>query len=672
MEIYVTARFRPLLLALLIMITGLGRHCDGQQQPPDLSDASLEQLGNIQVYSASMHLQSSGDAPSSVTVIGSAEIQEHGYRTLADILRSARSFYVTYDRNYSSVGVRGFARPGDYNTRILLMVDGHRMNDNVYDAAMIGTEFPIEVDMIERVEIIRGPSSSLYGSNALFAVINVITMKAPEANGLEVSVEASSFGTYMERASYGLVRPKFKLLLDGSFYRSKGQSRLYFPELDDPSTNNGIANHADGDQLGTALATLTFRDFTLQAAYGTREKGIPTGSYGTVLNNTGTRTSDAHAYIDARYDRTFGGDGALLARAFYDRTTYQGTYMTPSSVDPSQIVANLDYGDGKWWGSQVQVAKTILRRNRVTAGAEYRDNFRQDQSNYDLSPFSNYLNDHRSSSIFGMYVQDEVPITNSLALNAGIRFDRYATFALSTDPRFALVYRPGSKTNLKIIYGKSFRIPNVYERYYAAYPNAANPSLRPEKLSSTEFVWEQDLSEHLWISFSGFDITAGNLINQQAETGGLFAYRNLQNVRSDGAELEAKGRLPHGFEGVASYTFQEARDRDSGQFLNNSPRHLAKLDLTQALFQRKLFAGLNAQYRSGMRTFSGTSVSPATIVDFELSGPKLGKHLDLSAGFYNILNKTYYDPATTAMPENSIKQDGRTFRVKVTWKLGGR
>jgi iron complex outermembrane receptor protein len=166
---------RALSWALLIFVMGVASRGSAQQSSPDLSEASLEQLGSIPVYGASMHLQPSGDAPSSVTVITAAEIQEHGYRTLADILRTVRSFYVTYDRNYSSIGVRGFARPGDYNTRILLLVDGHRMNDDVYDEAMIGTEFPIDIEMIKRIEIIRGPASSLYGSNALFAVINVIT-----------------------------------------------------------------------------------------------------------------------------------------------------------------------------------------------------------------------------------------------------------------------------------------------------------------------------------------------------------------------------------------------------------------------------------------------------------------------------------------------------------------
>src|ERR1700726_4982026 len=99
-------------------------------QHNDIIDLSLEDLKQVQVYSASMYLQDDRQAPSSVTVVTADEIRKCGYRTLADILRSVRGFYVSYDRNYSYVGVRGFSRPGDYNSRILLLLNGHRLTDN--------------------------------------------------------------------------------------------------------------------------------------------------------------------------------------------------------------------------------------------------------------------------------------------------------------------------------------------------------------------------------------------------------------------------------------------------------------------------------------------------------------------------------------------------------------
>ena len=494
MNVSSLALLRNLSIALLIS-TGLIRGSISQQPPADLSEASLEQLGSIQVYTASKHLQSSGDAPSSVTVITADQIEEQGYRTLADVLRTVRSFFVTYDRNYSSLGVRGFARPGDYNTRVLLLVDGHRLNDDVYDEAMIGTEFPIDVDLIERIEIVRGPVSSLYGSNALFAVINIITKQAQDLHGLELSSEAASFNTYKGRISYGRQLRQLQFVISGSFYGSRGPNELYFPEFNTAQTNGGIASHADDDQLGSALATVTFRGLTVQSVYGTREKGIPTGAYGTIFNNPGTRTTDSHGYIDLRYDHTFPGSWNLLSRAFYDRYRYQGTYMYPSPLSPVQVSPNLDHGEGTWWGTELQLTKTIPRRNRVTAGGEYRDNIRQNQSNYNLNPYSLALNDQRNSFVGALFAQDELTITKSLALNAGFRYDYYSAVHASEDPRAALIYRPWTGAALKLVYGEAFRVPNVYEKYYSIPPNAPNPSLDPEKLRSTELVWEQNFSD---------------------------------------------------------------------------------------------------------------------------------------------------------------------------------
>jgi len=139
----------------------------GLARPQDVSPSSAADESILfqeipSVYGASKHEQKTSEAPSSVSINTAADIRHYGYGTLAHILRGARGFYTTYDRNYTYTGVRGFGRPSDYSTRMLLLVDGHRINDNnIFSQAFVGTESIVEVDLIDRVEIIRGPGSSL-------------------------------------------------------------------------------------------------------------------------------------------------------------------------------------------------------------------------------------------------------------------------------------------------------------------------------------------------------------------------------------------------------------------------------------------------------------------------------------------------------------------------------
>lgn len=663
---------RKWMVAALFFLWAASLNGIGQEPLPDLSEASLEQLGNIKVYSASRHLQAAGDAPSSVSVITADDIQQHGYRTLADILQTVRGFFVTYDRNYSSVGVRGYARPGDFNTRILLLVDGHRLNDNLYDEAMIGTEFPIDIDLIDRIEVIRGPVSSLYGSNAFFAVVDIITKRAEDLNGLEVSSSAGSFNTYEGRISYGRKLSKLEFLISSTFYGSRGHNRLFFPEYNAAASNYGLASHADDDQVGSSLATISFGDFTLQSVFGTREKGVPTAPYGTVFNDPRTRTTDAHSYVDLRYEHLFPHAWNLVARTFYDRYTYQGTYIYASPLDPANPTLNLDSADGKWWGVELQLSKTLFRRHRLTVGGECRDNLRQDQSNYDLAPYALLFEDKRTSFVGASYLQDELTLTRSLTLNAGFRFDYYSATNASADPRAALIYRPRSHTAFKAIYGEAFRVPNVYEKYYLSPPDFPNPALRPEKIRTAEFVWEQGIRNYLWFSTSAFHNWIDGLITEQPLTHDSLIFRNLAEAESTGFEAEVKFQLQHALEGTASYSFQRTEASDAQNFSSDSPRNLIKFDLTQPLFRRRMFASLNGQYRGRMESFESGSVSPSTVFSFTLLGHNLGDHFDMSASIYNLLGHRYWDPPSIGNLQQPIQQDGRSFRIKITWHMGER
>src|SRR5262245_60372931 len=253
-----------------------------------LSELSLEDLMRLdtgRVFGASERSQPVTEAPASVSFITAEDIARYGYRTLADILHGVRGLYVSDERNFSSLGARGFGKPGDYNSRILLLVNGHRVNDNVFGQAEIGAEFGLDPATFERVEIIRGPASSLYGDSAFFAVVNVITKTGASLDGTSVTYEVGSQATQLLR---GAVRHRFAnsvdVALSSTVEQSDGVKRLYFPAFDTPATNNGIAEGLDGEQFGQHYGHLKIGGITFTGAYGQRRKDVPTAAFNTIFN----------------------------------------------------------------------------------------------------------------------------------------------------------------------------------------------------------------------------------------------------------------------------------------------------------------------------------------------------------------------------------------------------
>ena len=322
-----------------------------QSQLQDLDLEELMTLDGGQVFGASERLQPAIEAPASVSFITKEEIERYGYRTLADILRSVRGMYVHDDRNYSVVGTRGFAPPGDYNTRILLLVNGHRVNDNVYGQGQIGADFGLDPAMFERVEIIRGPASSLYGDSAFFAVVNVITRTGESLGGGSVTVETGTLGARLVRAAVGHgFASGVDVALSSTYEGSNGVGQLYFPVFDTPGTNNGVAEGLDGEGVRQFYGRLDFKGLTVTGAYGHRRRDVPTASFGAMFNNQDSpeKTTDQRTLIDAAYGRSFSGTRVTI-RASFDRFSFDGIYPFTGEPDGAPTLVGHNRAVGSRW-----------------------------------------------------------------------------------------------------------------------------------------------------------------------------------------------------------------------------------------------------------------------------------------------------------------------------------
>jgi outer membrane receptor for ferrienterochelin and colicins len=669
---FTTSRVARGLLAWLILCAGAAWAQDPQQS--ELNKLSIEDLTKLKVdsvYGASKFLQNAAKSPASVTVVTAEDIQRYGYRTLADVLKSVRGFYVIYDRNYTYVGVRGFSRPGDYNSRILFLVDGHRINDNIFDGAYVGTEFPVSLGLIERIEIVRGPSSSVYGTGAFVAVVNVITKRGRDLNSAEILMEAGSWNSYQARLSYGdRFDNGLETLLSGSFYNSQGHRQLFFPENDSPATNNGIAENADADRSYKVFADILYRDFNIHVVQASRTKHIPTASFETVFNDPRTQTTDARGYVDTQYRHVFGS-WETLGRLSYDWYDYHGIYIydyAGTRVPP--FTENFDLANGDWWDFQGDASRVFFKRHRVTVGTEFRQDLRQRQANYDLQPYFLYLDDHRTARLWAYYFQEEFSIRKNLTLVAGLRDDWYQKHGNTLSPRVGLVFNPTQATDLKASFSRAFRAPNSYESFYASSAGVSgNPSLLPEKIQAFELDVEHRFDKRYSASASGFVNHIDGFIDQTADPDlGKPIYANSGPLHTKGIELEMGAKWPGGLEGSISDSLQTSRIVTTGDVLTNSPKQLAKVNLSLPLIREKLFASVEAQYTSQRRTIAGTDLGGFFIMNATLYSRKLWKDLDFSASLYNLFDKRYADPTDLQHDEASIPQDGRNFRVKLVFR----
>ena len=632
--------------------------------PSDLTSLSLEDLMKIPVFGASKYEQNTANAPSAITIVTADDIRKYGFSTLADLLRSVRGFYVSYDRNYNYAGLRGFAATGDYNSRFLFQVNGHRVNDNIYDLNYIGTAFILDLDLIDRVEIIRGPGSSLYGSNAFLGVINIITKKTKEFGQPGLAASYGSYDTLKGRLSYGRqFENGAELAMSGSSLYSKGQD-LYFSEFEDPASgSSGTARHCDSDQSKNLFGRLKYGQFTLESAWVSRDKTIPTASFGTDFNNPNNLTVDDRWYLDLNYHHTVFRDTDITARLFYDEYRFKGQYIYDGSL-------NLDKALGQSWGSEFVISKPFMENtHRITAGAEFTDNILQQQSNVDLDPYVSYLDSNESNQKWAIFVQDEYRVAPWLLINGGLRMDYYPAFGDSLNPRLAFIFQPRDRTTLKLIYGTAFRAPNAFELYYEDASTTQKPSyLEPEKITTYEAILEQRLFSNYRMTVIGFNYQISDMIRQEVDPDTeRLVFQNLDKVTVNGFELELEGVWDGGLRGNISYSFQDAKDNLTGDALFNSPQHIGKLNAIVPVFSDNWFLGSNMQYLSPRKMVDGSNSDAVWLANATLLGRNILKGLDISLNGFNLLNQKYKDPVGLEFRQTGIEQDGLGFLVKLAY-----
>jgi outer membrane cobalamin receptor len=628
----------------------------------------LEDLMQMQVVTAASKFeQLISDAPSSVVVLTAADIREFGWRTLADALATLPGLYVTNDRNYSYLGARGFLRPGDYNSRFLLLVDGVRINDAVYDQALIGSEGLVDMDMVKRIEFVPGPGSAVYGSNALFGVINVVTRDGSSLPRVQAAVAGGSQGERKTRASYGWHGQNgADLLLAASSYTREGRD-LYYPEFDTPEQNHGIAHGLDDDRAQNLLLKASYGGWQLAASHVRRTKGVPTGSFGAVFN-TPNSTRDTQSSLSLAWTGQVATHTEVAAQLAWGRADYLGLGWYPGDAG---AVRNVDGDHARWYELNLHATFSGLPRQKLVVGIEAGRDARRDQYSYNLDPITPLLDDRRSGERSAVFVEDEIRLPAGFLVNAGLRIDRRSRGLRHTSPRVALLYKMTPADTIKLIYGSAFRAPNAYEMYYAIEGDSgsgANPNLQPERITTRELVLEHALAGAGHATLSLYQYSVSDLINQQLDPdSGMLVFRNLDHANARGMEAALERQLG-GARLRASFAWQQAHDRQ-GAPLIDSPRHLAKINLVAPLPRGESRLGMELLCSAARLGAFDSATGGYCTGNLTLNVPRVLPMADLSLSLFNAFDKRYADIAGPAFEQAALARQGRSVVAKLAYRF---
>ena len=637
----------------------------GSTPKPDLGSMSFEQLMAIKVQGASLHPQSLQDAPASVTIISAEDIRKYGYRTLGEALASVRGFSLSNNRTYHSVGVRGFNLPSDYGNRILVLVNGHNMADNVFDSMLwFGVDFPVDLKLMQRIEVIRGPSSAIYGSNGVLATINIITKTPNEVGPVSLTASVGSFGEKKIQVMGSTpLGQNASLLLSGSVFNNSGEKSLYFPGFDTPQNNHGVAQRMDGEKGYHFFGNLVWRNWTFTTVISDRNKTQPISWGPTVFNDRGTHVVENSNYVEAAYTREVRG-GTLDWKTYYNQTHLGGRFDYPleSSTEDNRT---LSWGD--WVGTSLTYRLDVRRLGTLTAGLEGQVDLRALQSSSDVSPAPiEFVNIDRRDKTLGLFVQDERQLSQHWKLDLGVRLDLSHYRQSFVSPRAALIYQPSAVGTYKFLYGRAFRNPSAFDLFYEdGFTAVANPAARPEKADTVEVDVERKIGRRMNLITSVYGYRISDFLTGVYTANGLIQTQNTGEIHATGFEIELNGRPSAWLQATASYAIQRSTDDVAKNVLPNSPDHQAKLRFAIPLGRRfDLSSGM--QYYSSALTLAGARLNAVYLADFTVTSRRLIPNLDVQFGVRNSFNRNYSEPIALDPRADSMRQPGRSVFVEFT------
>jgi outer membrane cobalamin receptor len=495
----------------------------------DLSAVVMDEV----VVTATRMAEPLSKASASVAVVTAEEIAARGATRLDEVLQDVVGLHVVSSGpagSLSSASIRGSEA-----SQVLVLIDGIRLNSPQYGQFDLN-QLPVALNEIERIEVLRGAASALYGSNALGGVINIITRSPEETPSTQVSWTEGERNTRIVSGSTSRQVGAFRYRLGAESQESDG----YRKNSDyDQYTINGLFGYSPAEDV----------DIELSAYHLDYESSIP-GSE--VWPSPNAEQEDKRTVASVKLEAPVG-PVKVVARGIYEH--HRNDYENPDFfIDETHKIDT--------YGAELHVEKRGDNHTVLLGGDYYRDEL--DSTNIGDE-------DQEHGAVFGQYQTDLMP---TLTLLLGLRYDIHSDFDNELSPRAALHAALTDSTRVRLSASKAFRAPTLNDLYWPAdFFSKGNPDLDPETAWEYELALDQTLGDRGRVSLAGFLRDAEDLISWQPDEFFVYSPVNVNDARIWGVEVDGKFDLCRFATVGGNYTYLHPKDRDTDEYLLGKPRH---------------------------------------------------------------------------------------------------
>ncbi|MGV3685396.1 MAG: TonB-dependent receptor plug domain-containing protein [Daejeonella sp.] len=693
----------------LLIICFCALRVSAQREPAQidsLSGLSLEELMNIRVITASGYLQKTSEAPATIQVITAKQISERGYEELSDALRDIPGIDMIHLNGYAPTLIYFRGMYGAENLRALLMVDGIVENNIIGSNDMAGPAYNLH--NVERIEIVWGPASVLYGANAFGGVINIITKKGRDINGVIAEKGFGTFNTSLDKVHMGAASSKFEVALSGSLYSTDGPKfSNRDPNYSASYVDKAYSLNGSVSYLGkNSRSTLGFRAYKTPMGWGTffnsptEFLGLPSQGYENkgVLGLLARDVRNERSGLESPYSRTLflqneftpGEKLNFLARAVYretgvgedsyayitidGRTLYRVITASRSTRAFGELIGNFSPAENhklsagiQWYQDNVEKGG---RKSTVDTGTVYLIDGRHLVSNL-YSTFLPRQYDIRNN--FGSYLQyvHSTRFLRKTTITLGGRYDYNSYYGSNVSPKVAIVNQPTDKFTVKLQFGTAYRAPTNTEIYQAP----PNIPLKEEKIKTYELNLSYELSSRAMFRLNGFRnklkdvIVIGNLSN-------LTVNKNPAEITINGIEGQINYAYSSRLSAFTNFTLQDGTGINKATNRTGNVPGIARIkgNIGMSLNVQDLFNAALTGNWVGERRAPSTSpygaVSGYFLTHLNLKTRKLfNDRVSASLNIRNLFDVEWLDPgfrtADGFLFSTVLEQPGRTTMLKV-------